>query len=167
MSRCPGKSEPMTSHTPKIDCSKVRKSGVMTTRLPDAGLFACPMTQTRHGVCYLSRKPGRYPSESNKILISCLTRRVLELTQQPPARCLSGRTVHIRTGRCQNSARCTWDSRVSHAACASIRFNLPFEACSQASDSNSIPHGLFESSGMQTFSYPANGYPYNPIKPEI
>ena len=55
----------------------------MDIRLPDMGLFACPMTQTRHGVCYLSRKTGRYPSESNKILIFYLTRRVLELTQQP------------------------------------------------------------------------------------
>ena len=59
----------------------------MDIRLPDMGMFACPMTQTRHGVCYLSRKPGRYPSELNKILIFYLTRRVLELTQQPQPSC--------------------------------------------------------------------------------
>ena len=84
--RCPDvrkKVIPGTSYTPKTDFLKVRKSGIMTTRFPDTGLFACPMTQTRHGVCYLSRKPGRYPSESNKILIFYLTRRILELTQQP------------------------------------------------------------------------------------
>ena len=82
MSRCPEKRIPGTSYTLKTDCSKVRKSGIMTARLPDTGPFACPMTQTRHEVCYLSRKPGRHPSESNKILIFYLTRRVLELTQQ-------------------------------------------------------------------------------------
>ena len=57
----------------------------MTVRLTVMGLLAYPMTQTRHGVCYLSRKGGRPPSESNKILIFYLTRRVLELTQQHPA----------------------------------------------------------------------------------
>ena len=56
---------------------------IMTTRFSDTGLFACRITQARHGVCYLNGKPGRYPSESNKILIFYLTRRVLELTQQP------------------------------------------------------------------------------------
>ena len=72
-------------------------------------------TQTRHVGCYLSRKPGRYPSESNKISIFYLTRK----------------------------------------------------GSGQASDSNSISHALSESSGMQTVPYPAIGYPYNPIKPEI
>ena len=38
---------------------------------------------------------------------------------------------------------------------------------SLASDSNSIPHALSESSGMQTVLYPAIGYPYIPIKLEI
>ena len=44
--RCPDvrkKRIPRTSYTSKIDCSKVRKSGIMTTRLPDTGLFACPI----------------------------------------------------------------------------------------------------------------------------
>ena len=86
MSRCLEKRIPGTSYTPKIDCSKVRKSGIMTTRWPDTGMFACPMTQTMHGVCYLSRKPGRYPSESNDILIFYLIRRGLEPTQQSDIR---------------------------------------------------------------------------------
>ena len=47
----------------------------MNIRLPDIGVLAYPMTQTRHGVSYLSGEPGRHPSESNKILIFYLTRK--------------------------------------------------------------------------------------------
>ena len=46
-------------------------------------------------------------------------------------------------------------------------FYLTRKGSGQASDSNSIPHALSESSGIQTFPYPAIGYPCNPIKPEI
>ena len=52
----------------------------MDIRLPDMGMFACSMTPTRHGVCYLSRKPGRSPQapetfESKQISIFYLTRK--------------------------------------------------------------------------------------------
>ena len=63
----------------------------------------------------MSRKPGRYPSESNEISIFYLTRK----------------------------------------------------GSGQASDSNSIPHAVSESSGMQTSPYPAIGYPYDPTKPDM
>ena len=66
---------PMSEKTRFPGLHVPRKSGNMITRLPDTGLFACPMTQTRHGVCYLSRKPGRYPSESNRISIFYWTRK--------------------------------------------------------------------------------------------
>ena len=46
-------------------------------------------------------------------------------------------------------------------------FYLTRKGGGQASDSNSILHALFESSGMQTVPYPVIGYPYNPIEPEI
>ena len=46
-------------------------------------------------------------------------------------------------------------------------FYLTRKGSGQASDSNRIPHALFESSGMQTALYPAIGYPHNPIKPNI
>ena len=46
-------------------------------------------------------------------------------------------------------------------------FYLTRKGSGQASDSNSIPHALSESMGMQTVPYPAIGYPYNPTKPEF
>ena len=45
-------------------------------------------------------------------------------------------------------------------------FYLTRKGSGQASDSNSIPHALSESSGMQAFTYPALGYAYNPTKPD-
>ena len=92
--RCPDvrkKRIPGTSYTPKIDCSNFRKSGIMTTRLPEKGLLACPI-------------------DSDK----------------------------------------AWGMLFESEA---------WKGSGQASDSNSIPHALFESSGMQIFPYPAIGYP--------
>ena len=62
-----------TSNIPEIDYTTGRKPRIMTVRLPDMGLLGYPMAQTRSGVCYLSRKAGRPPSESNKISIFYLT----------------------------------------------------------------------------------------------
>ena len=46
-------------------------------------------------------------------------------------------------------------------------FYLTRKGSGRASDSNSIPHALSESSGMQTVPYPAIGYPYNLTKADI
>merc|ERR1712023_32078 len=53
----------------------------MRVRLPDAEMFAYPTTQTRHGICYLSLKPGGHPPESDTILTVYLTRGIYEQTR--------------------------------------------------------------------------------------
>ena len=95
----------------------------MDIRLPDMGMFACHMTQARHGVCYLSRSlAATLRSQINGWgLLSQLQNPSSQLRYQ----------YFIGLGR--------------------VAARLPTQ---------SIPHALFESSGMQSFPYPAIGYLY-------
>ena len=73
-------------HVREIDHVHVRTAGLKSVRLPDMGLLASLVAQTRHGACDFSRKPGGQPSEPyecfilleglNSCLNSCSTLRV-------------------------------------------------------------------------------------------